>query len=234
MRAKYVVAADGNRSPVRERLGIGMHGHGLLSHSITIYFRALADLGPLLAGRNQGVHYVTNPVMRGFFRLDRSGNAGFLVVNLVGDTSRPEIIAAYPSAPWANVAEGITEQRALELLRAAIGVPDIRCRHRGHRDLAGRRRCADRFGDGRVFLAGDAAHVVPPNGGYGGNTGVQDAHNLAWKLALALDGTAGPGPAGDLRRRTAAGRRAHRRAGLHAVRHAGGPLPGHREHAADR
>ena len=60
VRAKYVIAADGNRSPVRERLGIGMDGHGLLSHSITIYFRALADLGPLLADRNQGVHYVTN------------------------------------------------------------------------------------------------------------------------------------------------------------------------------
>ena len=99
VRAKYVVAADGNRSPVRERLGIGMGGHGLLSHSITIYFRALADLGPLLADRNQGVHYVTNPLMRGFFRLDRSGNASFLVVNLVGDTSRPEVIAAFPSAP---------------------------------------------------------------------------------------------------------------------------------------
>jgi hypothetical protein len=53
--------------------------------------------------------------------------------------------------------------------------------------------CAERFRDGRVFLAGDAAHVVPPNGGYGGNTGVQDAHNLAWKLALTLTGVAGPG-----------------------------------------
>ena len=51
--------------------------------------------------------------------------AGFLVVNLVGDTARPEIVAAYPSAPWANVAETIDEQRALELLRAAIGVPEI-------------------------------------------------------------------------------------------------------------
>ena len=45
--------------------------------------------------------------------------------------------------------------------------------------------------DGRVFLAGDAAHVVPPNGGYGGNTGVQDAHNLAWKLAAVVNGEAG-------------------------------------------
>ena len=193
VRAKYVVAADGNRSPVRERLGIGMRGHGLLSNSITIYFRALADLGPLLADRNQGVHYVTNPLMRGFFRLDRSGNAGFLVVNLVGDTSRPEVIAAFPSAPWANVAEGITEARALELLRAAIGVPDIPVVIENIATWRAEANCADRFRDGRVFLAGDAAHVVPPNGGYGGNTGVQDAHNLAWKLALTLGGVAGPG-----------------------------------------
>jgi hypothetical protein len=170
-----------------------MGGHGLLSHSITIYFRALADLGPLLADRNQGVHYVTNPLMRGFFRLDRSGNAGFLVVNLVGDTSRPEVIAAFPSAPWANVAEGITEQRALELLRAAIGVPDIPVVIENIATWRAEANCADRFTDGRVFLAGDAAHVVPPNGGYGGNTGVQDAHNLAWKLALTLAGVAGPG-----------------------------------------
>ena len=50
---------------------------------------------------------------------------------------------------------------------------------------------AERFGAGRVLLAGDAAHVMPPTGGYGGNTGVHDAHNLAWKLAYVLDGRAG-------------------------------------------
>jgi len=136
VRAKYVVAADGNRSPIRERLGIGMHSHGLLSHSITIYFRALADLGPLLKDRNQSVHYVTNPLMREFFRLDRSGNAGFLVVNLVGDTSRPEVIAAF--RPLGQRGRG--NHRA-----AGAGAPagrhrrtGHRCRHRQHRDLAGR------------------------------------------------------------------------------------------------
>jgi 2-polyprenyl-6-methoxyphenol hydroxylase-like FAD-dependent oxidoreductase len=192
MRAKYVVAADGNRSPTRDQLGIAMRGHGLLSNSVTIYFRADVDLSPLLAGRDQGVNYVTNPVLRGFFRLDRTGNRGFLVVNLVGDTARPEIIAAYPSAPWANVAETIDEARALELLRAAIGVPEIPVTVE---DIATWRAVADsaeRYRQGRVFLAGDAAHTMPPNGGFGGNTGVQDAHNLAWKLAFVLKGVAGP------------------------------------------
>ncbi len=192
VRAGYVVAADGNRSPTRERLGIAMRGHGVLSNSVTIYFRAGVDLSPLLEGRDQGVNYVTNPVLRGFFRLDRTGNRGFLVVNLVGDTARPEIVAAYPSAPWANVAESIDEARALELLRAAIGVPEIPVIID---DIATWRAVADsaeRYAHGRVFLAGDAAHTMPPNGGFGGNTGVQDAHNLAWKLAFVLRGIAGP------------------------------------------
>jgi 2-polyprenyl-6-methoxyphenol hydroxylase-like FAD-dependent oxidoreductase len=193
VRTKYVVAADGNRSRIREQLGLAMRGHGLLSNSITIYFRADVDLAPLLEGRDQGVNYVTNPVLRGFFRLDRTGNRGFLVVNLVGDTARPEIVAAYPDAPWANVAENVTPERALELLRAAIGVPDIPVTIE---DVATWRAVADsaeRYQEGRVFLAGDAAHTMPPNGGFGGNTGVQDAWNLAWKLALVLDGVAGPG-----------------------------------------
>src|SRR5205823_5739992 len=185
-------AADGNRSPVRESLGIAMRGHGLLSNSVTIYFHSEVDLSPLLQGRDQGVNYVTNPVLRGFFRLDRTGNRGFLVVNLVGDTARPEIVAAYPDAPWANVAHGITEQRALELLRAAIGVPEIPVVIEDVAKWQAVADSAERYQDGRVFLAGDAAHVVPPNGGFGGNAGVQDAHNLAWKLAAVVKGEAGP------------------------------------------
>lgn len=192
VRSQYVVAADGNRSPTRERLGIAMRGHGVLSNSITIHFRAEVDLTPLLEGRYQGVNYVTNPVLRGFFRLDRTGNRGFLVVNLVGDTARPEIVAAYPSAPWANVAATIDEQRALELLRAAIGVPDIPVAIEGIANWQAVADSAECYQDGRVFLAGDAAHTMPPNGGFGGNTGVHDAHNLAWKLALVLKGLAGP------------------------------------------
>ena len=53
-------------------------------------------------------------------------------------------------------------------------------------------RIVDAYGRGRVFVAGDAAHIHPPTGAQGMNTGIQDAHNLAWKLALALDGCAAP------------------------------------------
>jgi pentachlorophenol monooxygenase len=54
-------------------------------------------------------------------------------------------------------------------------------------------RIVDAYGRGRVFVAGDAARIHPPTGAQGMNTGIQDAHNLAWKLALALAGHAAPG-----------------------------------------
>jgi 2-polyprenyl-6-methoxyphenol hydroxylase-like FAD-dependent oxidoreductase len=182
IRAKYMVAADGSRSRVRKSLGIDMYGHGLLSKSVTIYFDA--DCAPLLHGRNSGVFYVHNRALRGFFRLDRVGRKGFLAVNTVGeDVTREEAV---------NVSAGITEERALELLRAAIGVPDLPMTVRQIIPWEAEANVASRYSEGRVFLAGDAAHVVPPNGGFGGNTGVQDAHNLAWKLAMVLKGQADP------------------------------------------
>jgi 2-polyprenyl-6-methoxyphenol hydroxylase-like FAD-dependent oxidoreductase len=183
VRARYVVAADGNRSPMRARLGIGMEGHGELSRSITIYFRG--DCGPLLQDRNQGVMYVHNPQLRGFFRLDRTGGTGFLVINTVGeDVTRPEAIA---------VSDTVTEDHAHALLRTAIGSPDVEAEVLDIAHWRAEANVASRMREGRVFLAGDAAHVVPPNGGYGGNTGILDARNLAWKLAAVVKGQAGAG-----------------------------------------
>ncbi len=180
IRASYMIACDGWRSPIRDRLGIGMEGHGLISNSITVYFRA--DCRPFHRGRPEAVLYVFNDALSGFFRLDRGWQTGFLVVNTAGDTSLPEAT---------NVAEGITEERARELTRAAIGDPDIDIEVL---DIAPWKAIADvatSFQGGRVLIAGDAAHTMPPNGGFGGNTGVQDAFNLAWKLAHVLDGRAG-------------------------------------------
>ena len=181
VRARYVIAADGNRSPMRARLGIGMEGYGELSRSITIYFKA--DCASLLQGRKQGVMYVHNPTLRGFFRLDRTGGTGFLVINTVGeDVTSPEAV---------NVSDGLTDERTRELLRAAIGTDEVSMEVLNVAHWRAEANVATTMALGRVFLAGDAAHVVPPNGGYGGNTGVQDALNLAWKLAAVIKGEAG-------------------------------------------
>ena len=159
-----------------------MEGYGLLSRSITIYFRA--DVAPLLRNRNQGVIYVHNPNLRGFFRIDRTGGKGFLVINTVGeDVTRPEAV---------DVSSNLTPEQPLELLRQAIGT-DMPMEILEVVHWQAEANNAARYQDGRIFLAGDAAHVVPPNGGFGGNTGVQDAHNIAWKLAAVLKGDAGPG-----------------------------------------
>ena len=166
---------------MRGQLGIGMRGYGQLSRSITIYFRA--DCAELLRDRNQGVFYVHNPQLRGFFRLDRTGANGFLVINTVGvDVTQDSAI---------DVQSGLTEERALEFLRTAIGTDmPMEIVHVAYWQAEA--NWAERLRGGRVFLAGDAAHVVPPNGGFGGNTGVQDALNLAWKLAAVVRGDAGP------------------------------------------
>jgi 2-polyprenyl-6-methoxyphenol hydroxylase-like FAD-dependent oxidoreductase len=180
IRAKYMIAADGNRSPVRDALGIGTHGPGWLSDSITIYFTA--DCRKWLQGDPHGVIYVMNADQRGFFRFEADGTRGFLAVNTLGDPSRPD---------FKHVANDISPERCAALVRSAIGDPDEPI---GIEDVAtwvAEAKWADHYRAGRVFLAGDAAHVVPPNGGFGGNTGVQDAANLGWKLAAVLKGEAG-------------------------------------------
>ena len=183
LRGRYLIGCEGARSLVRESLGVEMQGRGVFSNSLTIYFRA--DLAPFLTGRNLSIIYVRNAVMSGFFRLEKSSQRGFLVVSTVGDPlTDPEGAA--------NAAADISEARLVELVRAAAGAPDLAVEIEG----VSRWRCvadlADRYQDRRVFLAGDAIHLMPPTGGFGGNTGIHDAHNLAWKLALVLKGIAGP------------------------------------------
>jgi FAD binding domain len=158
-----------------------MQGYGQFSRSITIYFRA--DCAELLRDRNQGVMYVHNPRLRGFFRLDRTGGNGFLAINTVGEDVTQESAI--------DVQSGLTEERALEFLRTAIGA-DMPMEIDTVAKWQAEANWAERLRQGRVFLAGDAAHVMPPNGGFGGNTGVQDALNLAWKLAAVVKGEAGP------------------------------------------
>ena len=183
LRGQYLVAADGAHSTVRELLGIPFEGRGVFSSSLTIYFTA--DLSPWLRGDAWSVIYVNNPVLGGFFRMDRPAQSGFLAVNTVGDPKRDPEAAS-------NAAADVSERRLVELVRAGVGQPELDVRIDGYARWRATADVAQRFRDGRIFLAGDAAHLMPPNGGFGGNTGIHDAHNLAWKLALVLGGQAGP------------------------------------------
>jgi hypothetical protein len=181
IRASYLVACDGNRSPVREALGIPMLGHPVMSRSVTIYFRA--DCSRALRGRNLGVIYVNNPQVRGFFRLEKTGLGGFFVVFTAGDIRTPAA---------RRVADDMTKQKAEQLIRDAVGDPDLAVEIQDVATWTAVCRAVTRMRDGRIFLGGDAAHHMAPTGGFGGNTGIQDAHNLAWKLAGVLQGMAGP------------------------------------------
>lgn len=179
VRAQYLVAADGYRSGIRQRLGIRMAGHSTFSKSITIYFRA--DVEELMRDRNLTVIYVFNSMLRGFFRIEKPFQSGFLAVNIANDSGRPVT----------DISTGLTEQRCLEFVRAALGRDDIPIAIENVMHWDSVAEVAERFREGRILIAGDAAHTMPPNGGFGGNTGVQDAHNLAWKLAMVLKGAAG-------------------------------------------
>jgi 2-polyprenyl-6-methoxyphenol hydroxylase-like FAD-dependent oxidoreductase len=181
LRARYLVGADGAHSKVRDLLGIEFDGRGVFSNAITIYFHA--PLARYVVGKALSVIYVKNAELSGFFRMDKDGNSGFLVVNTVGDTSQPE--AASP-------ANDVRPEHLIELVRLGAGVPDLPVTIDGVARWRATSDVARRFQEGRVFLAGDAAHLMPPNGGFGGNTGIHDGHNLAWKLALVLKGIAGP------------------------------------------
>ncbi|MCM2417852.1 FAD-dependent monooxygenase [Streptomyces sp. RKAG293] len=178
IRADYLVAADGPRSPVRERLGIGMTGAGDLFHNVSITFKA-KRLADAVGDRRFIVCYLTNPESPGaLLPVDNDENWVF-------------------HAPWrpddGETLEDFTDQRCEALIRTAVGVPDLEVEVTGKAPWHAAERVAERYGTGRIFLAGDSAHEMSPTGAFGSNTGIQDAHNLAWKLAAVLRGWAGPG-----------------------------------------
>lgn len=182
LRGQYLIAADGGHSRVRQILGIQYTGRGAFSNSLTIYFTA--DLSPWIADHAWSVIYVNNPRLGGFFRMNRSAQAGFLGVNTVGDPKLDPVAAA-------NAAADVSESRLIDLVRTGVGVPDLDVKIDGFTRWRATASVAQSFQDKRIFIVGDAAHLMPPNGGFGGNTGIHDAHNLAWKLALVTQGQAG-------------------------------------------
>ena len=174
VRAAYVVAADGASSRVREALDVAMVGPGELDHNINIHFRA--ELAPWVRAR-PAVGYISSV-----------GNGTLLWAH---GTDRWLILRAFEPARGERP-EHFTPERCLELARAAVGMPDLPVELINIAFWTRTAQVAQRFQVGRVFLAGDAAHRFPPTGGFGANTGIQDVHNLAWKLAAVVRGWAHP------------------------------------------
>ncbi|MBT2493468.1 FAD-dependent monooxygenase [Streptomyces sp. ISL-96] len=177
LRAEYVVAADGSRSPLRELLGVGTHGRGTLTNLVSFFFDA--NLEEALRGRKIIAAYVNNPEVRG------------TIIPIDNDRKWVINVSFFPEKGQST--RDFTPERCVELVRAAVGVPDlpltIESVNMPAWDISA--RVADTFTTGRFLIAGDAAHVMPPTGAFGASTGIQDAYNLAWKLALVLSGKAG-------------------------------------------
>ncbi|SEF24387.1 2-polyprenyl-6-methoxyphenol hydroxylase [Amycolatopsis pretoriensis] len=189
IRAAYVIGADGNGSTVRSLLGIGRHGPGRLSHVASMVFDA--DLSGPMRGRHDPANgrfvascHLTTPA-EGTVLFPHGGDRRW-VFNTPYFPERGERV------------EDFDDERCVAAIRAATGVPDLPVAlvpqlENGVRVLGYEvgALVADTYRAGRVFLVGDAAHVMPPTGAFGAGTGIQDAHNLAWKLAHVLSGRAG-------------------------------------------
>ncbi len=175
VRARYLVAADGSRGTVRRRLGIAVEGPPPLGHMVSIMFDA--DLGFLPPGRRAALSFV------------RSTPGG--AIEAVDNRRRWIMQTGYDPAKGGSAGD-FTEEYCLAAVRSAIGIPDHPVDIVGVMPWLQQAVVAAEFARDPVYLAGDAAHVATPQGGFGMNCGIQDAHNLAWKLAAVLRGEAGP------------------------------------------
>jgi putative polyketide hydroxylase len=173
---RYVVAADGARSTVRRLLRVRMAGFGELGHNVNIHF--LAPLMQRLTHPPIFLHSVNNERASG-------------VIYATDGIARWVMVAGYRPKDGGSPAD-FTVERCVQLVRDAAGVPDLEVEVLGVSPWTTLADVATRWRSGSVFLAGDAAHRMTPAGGLGMNTGIQDAHNLAWKLAGVLQGWAGP------------------------------------------
>jgi putative polyketide hydroxylase len=174
--ATYVIAADGAHSRIRQQLGTRMLGHANVYDSINILFNA--DLTPWTAHRPAGLYFIENDRIRGSFLTINARDRWAFLISAAG--------------AFGYSAEDMTPERATDTIRQAAGVPDLDVKILGIVPWTASAHVAEQYRYGRIFLAGDAAHEMPPTGGFGMNTGVQDVHNLVWKLAAVLKGLASP------------------------------------------
>jgi putative polyketide hydroxylase len=175
VRATYLIAADGSQSRVRSLVAREMIGRERVYDSVNILFRA--DLRPWVQDRPAALYFVEQPELRAtFLTINAHDRWGFLIHSL---------------KQYGYTQDDFTPRLCIDLIRQGVGQPDLPVEILGVSYWEASAIVADRYRDQRLFLTGDAAHEMPPTGGFGMNTGVQDAQNLVWKLAAVLQGQAG-------------------------------------------
>lgn len=179
-RCRYLVGADGARSLVAEKMKLPFEGH--LSRAGTMYTQFRCDLRRHVEHRPSILHWFFNPAMNvgeiglGLLRCTKPWNEwiagwGFLIEDGVPDPSDEAVAAG---------------------IRQLVGLPDLEIEIFNRSIWYVNQQYATEYTSGRVVCGGDATHRHPPSSGLGLNTCVQDAHNLAWKLAYLVRGDAGP------------------------------------------
>jgi putative polyketide hydroxylase len=172
--ARYLIAAEGAQSRVRRALNVNMTGEEKVYDSVNILFHA--DLTRWVEHRPAALYFVEQEDLRAtFLTINGTDRWGFLIHG-------PKKYGWQP--------QDFTPEFCAELIRKAAGVPDLAVSVLGVSPWQASAIVADTYRVGDVFLAGDAAHEMPPTGGFGLNTGVQDVHNLTWKIAAVLRGQA--------------------------------------------
>jgi 2-polyprenyl-6-methoxyphenol hydroxylase-like FAD-dependent oxidoreductase len=166
VRSRYVLAADGASSRVRRALAIEMQGPESLQSFMMIHFEA--NLRSVVKDRPAIIYWLLDPE-----------NACTLVAHDIEHSW----VLMHAFDPATQSRDSFTDGRCRDIVRAAIGpeAPTFDVKDSSAWTMTA--QIADRYRSGRVFLVGDSAHRFPPTGGMGMNTGVQDAHNLCWKLA---------------------------------------------------
>ena len=192
--ADYMVGTDGGASTVREQLGIGMSGTPALTYTTNVMFRCRNF--PELHDKGKGYRFIF---------IGPEGVWLTIVAVNGGDRFRMSIVGTPQKINH-------TEDDIRAALKRAMG-RDFDYEILSVMRWVRRELVADRYGTDRIFIAGDAAHLMSPTGGFGMNTGIGDAVDLGWKLEAAIKGWGGADLLALLRRRAAAGGLAQRRRG---------------------
>jgi 2-polyprenyl-6-methoxyphenol hydroxylase-like FAD-dependent oxidoreductase len=176
IQADYMIAADGANSSIREVLKAETTGRGALGNLLNIYFEA--DLTDFVRGREFSL-----------LRVDDAGIKGLLAS--INNSDRWVFHLHYDPAKGERP-DDFTHERVIPILQKVIGLSQLSIRIISILPWQPTVKTVTQMQHGCVFFAGDAAHVMTPYGGKGANTGVQDVHNLAWKLAAVIQGKANP------------------------------------------